>query len=294
MSSFPSPRTETPRPEVTPLISGHFREGPGYATWRPRGTQDWLLMFTLSGSGRVGYADGGATVAGPGDAVLLRPGTLHDYGTAHGAAGWELLWAHFLPRPHWPDLLRWPEAAPGLLRLPLGAEGGPDRRRVEESLWAMHGHATGGRLYRTELAMNSLEAALLWCGEANPRAERASRLDPRVRRATELLLGRLAEPVTLDELAAAVGLSASRLSHLFKEQTGRTPGQFVEAERVARAKQLLALTSRTVAAVAAEVGFENPFYFTLRFKKRVGLSPTDYRRREQARQQESGPAGGEP
>ena len=57
-------------------------------------------------------------------------------------------------------------------------------------------------------------------------------------------------------------------------------GQFIENERMARAKQLLALTSRNVGAIAQEVGYENPFYFSLRFKKHTGVSPTDWRTRE--------------
>lgn len=204
---------------------------------------------------------------------------------ARGTDGWELLWVHFLPRPHWLEWLAWPEEAPGLLRLRLG-ESGPARERVEEALWSMHRYATGGLLRRTDLAMNALEAALLWCEEANPLAERPSSggpLDPRVRRAMELLLEGLSEPVPLSDIGRSVGLSVSRLAHLFREQTGRTPGQFVEGERMARAKQLLALTSRTVAAVAEEVGYENPFYFTLRFKKHTGLAPRDWRERERNR-----------
>lgn len=276
-------REQTAAPPTAPIVTGYFRETPGYSTWRRHGTADYLLILTLGGAGRFGHA-GGFVVTNPGDATLLRPGTLHDYAVARGADGWELLWAHFLPRPHWLEWMRWPEEAPGLLRLSLG-ESGVGRPRVEDALWSMHRYATGGLSRRTDLAMNALEEALLWCEEANPLAERAAGggTDPRVRRAMEMLLGSLSESIPLADVAQSVGVSASRLAHLFKEQTGRTPGQFVEGERIARAKQLLTLTSRTVAAVAGEVGFENPFYFTLRFKKHTGLSPRDWRQREQRR-----------
>jgi AraC family transcriptional regulator of arabinose operon len=99
-----------------------------------------------------------------------------------------------------------------------------------------------------------------------------------VRAATEFLLQNLRETVPLDALARTVGLSVSRLSHLFRQQVGLTPQQFIERERITRAKQLLELTSRTVAAIAGEVGYENPFYFTLRFKRHTGLSPTEWRK----------------
>src|SRR5688572_16145761 len=99
-------RSITPAPVVAVIITGHFRETQGYATWRPRGTEDFLLMFTVSGSGRIGHVRGEMTTA-PGDAILIRPNTPHDYGTARGASGWELLWAHFRPRSYWREWLTW-------------------------------------------------------------------------------------------------------------------------------------------------------------------------------------------
>jgi AraC family transcriptional regulator of arabinose operon len=151
------------------------------------------------------------------------------------------------------------------------------RRGVTAALWEMHRRATGGLPRREEFAMNALEEALLWCDSVNPRSAQA-RFDPRVVRAMEYLREDLRRPFALPGVACDAGLSVSRLSHLFREQVGLSPQQFVERERIARAKQLLSLTSRTVAAVAAEVGFENPFYFTLRFKKHTGLSPSDWRK----------------
>jgi AraC family transcriptional regulator, arabinose operon regulatory protein len=269
-------RDETPSPLVAPLVTGHFKEGKGYATWRTHGTNDYLLMLTLDGKGRVGWQGGEREVAA-GDVVLLRPGTLHDYGVGRRAANWELLWAHFLPRPHWLEWLGWPEVAPGLGILSLGEEG-EARERIEEALREMNRRARGGQPRREAFALNALEAALLWCDAANPKSAQG-RLDARVVRAMEYLRERLHEPVPMPELAQAVGLSSSRLTHLFREQVGQTPQRFVEAERIARAKQLLSLTSRTVAAIAEEVGFENPFYFTLRFKKYTGQSPREWRRR---------------
>jgi AraC family transcriptional regulator of arabinose operon len=187
-----------------------------------------------------------------------------------------LVWTHFLPRAPWLDWLGWPEAAPGLFHLDLNADPAA-RENVARRLLDMHRLATGALPRRDLFALNALEEALLWCDAANPRSAQA-KLDARVRAATEFLLQNLRETVPLDALARTVGLSVSRLSHLFRQQVGLTPQQFVERERITRAKQLLELTSRTVAAIAGEVGYENPFYFTLRFKRHTGLSPTEWRK----------------
>lgn len=125
--------------------------------------------------------------------------------------------------------------------------------------------------------MNALEHVLLLLDALSPARERV--LDPRVLSAQAYLRGHLGESVKLRHLAAACHLSVSRLSHLFREQVGMTPLEYLETERLERAKRLLAFTNLPVQSVATEVGFENPFYFTRRFKRATGVSPRDFRRR---------------
>ena len=70
-------------------------------------------------------------------------------------------------------------------------------------------------------------------------------------------------------------MSASHLRHLFRAQTGDSLRQFHELQRLRRAKDLLAMSRLTVGReIAHELGFDNPFYFTLRFKKYTGENPT--------------------
>src|SRR5579862_456604 len=109
---------QSPVPPYRLLLTGHFREGVGYHTRRSHGSNDWLVILTLSGSGRFGYR-GGELRAKAGDITLVAPGTPQDYGVARGAPVWELLWAHFHPRAHWHEWLDWPEIAPGLMQLSL-------------------------------------------------------------------------------------------------------------------------------------------------------------------------------
>ncbi|MBC8102775.1 MAG: helix-turn-helix domain-containing protein [Cytophagales bacterium] len=273
-------RNVTRSPTVAPILTGHFREAAGYAAWRPRGTSDWLLVFTTSGCGRFGTAAGGECYARPGDLTLLRPGTLHDYGTAHRAEEWEFWWTHFLPRPHWQDWLSaWPDTdgCPGIVHAALPET---ERSEIARALGEMHHHALSGQARRDAFAMNALERALLCCDRALLPFG-GSQMDERILRARAYLLEHLRTPVLMTTLAGRVGLSVSRLAHLFREQIGQTPQQFVESERMARAQQLLERTGRTVTAIADEVGFENPFYFSLRFKKHTGLSPRDWRQGRQ-------------
>lgn len=268
-------RPDTPSPPPGPLVAGHFYKGPRYVTFRTHGTRDWLLVYTLSGHGRYGHARG-EYVTRPGDMILLKPGTLHDYGTARGHRHWEPLWAHFIPRPGWMELLEWPEIAPGLLHLPLAGHAGRERivRRFREVLQLN----SGPTRLREPLALNALEEVLLWCDLANPRHQ-ATGLDARISRALDFVCERFSEPLTVAAIAAHCGLSPSRFAHLFRAQTGETPQRYLELQRLNRARQLLEFTQEPVAAIARQVGFDNPFYFTLRFKRHSGASPRHWRER---------------
>src|ERR1700760_2269200 len=97
-------RYETAHPKVTHLVAGSFRQRHKYYAWRPNGTNDWLLVLTLTGLGRFGFV-GGEIFTHPGELMLLKPGTLHDYGLESQKRSWELRWTHFHPRPHWIDWL---------------------------------------------------------------------------------------------------------------------------------------------------------------------------------------------
>lgn len=263
--------TETPHADVLQLLTGHFHEPSGYRAYRPNGVGDWLLILTLSGQGRFGHARGDL-VAGEGDWVLLAPGTLHDYGVASGAGHWELLWAHFRPRVDWHDWLHWPRIEGGLMRLrPAGGQA-----EMAAQFAQVHRlHAGGGR--RAEaLAMNALEKLLLDCDMHNPPA--SGPLDNRVRRAMHIMETRYAEKLSLNEMAREAGLSLSRLSHLFRAETGVTVQAYLEAIRMRRAADLLRRTGFPVKQVAAALGYESPFYFSRRFALATGQSPLAYRR----------------
>ena len=271
-------RINTPAPPPGTLVTGHFDKGPRYATFRESGTRDWLLVYTLGGRGRYGHA-GGEFIAEAGDMVLVRPGVRHDYGTARGARNWEPLWAHFVPRPNWLTWLDWPEVAPGILHLSL--RGHEEAPRIAQRFRDLIRLNSGPSRHREDLALNALEEILLWCDLANPRRETAG-LDSRIRRSLEYICERFAEPLHVAQVAAACGLSPSRFAHLFRSQTGETPQRYLELQRLNRARQLLEFTQEPVAVVARSVGFENPFYFTLRFKRHSGASPRAWRQRRKS------------
>ena len=269
----PLTRPEAAPPLVHEIVTGQFRHGPHYDNYRAHGTSDYLLIATLAGGGRYTFVDGALTTQ-VGDLTLYSPHSGHDYATEPTAGTWELAWAHFRPRPHWHAWLSWPLVAPGLGLLRL--EDAAPWREVVAALRRAN-RAVGSSARQTAWAMHNLEEALLRCDALNPQSGEAAR-DPRVQDALDYLGEHLAAPLTLNQLAQEVGLSPSRLSHLFRAQMGVAPLAYREAQRLERAAQLLRLTSLNVEEVGREVGFADPFYFSARFKRRYGVPPREFRR----------------
>lgn len=86
------------------------------------------------------------------------------------------------------------------------------------------------------------------------------------------------ESLTLQSMAEELGISPYYLGRLFKEKTGYSPMQYVITRRMGDAQSLLILTDDPVSTVAERVGYENPNYFNLLFKKNIGVTPGQYRK----------------
>jgi AraC family transcriptional regulator, arabinose operon regulatory protein len=269
-------RVATPSPSLKAVTVGLFHMKNRYSCWRSQGTQDWLMIYTLGGKGRFGYTKG-EYIAERGDLVLIAPGTLHDYGLEPMLKRWDLLWAHFLPRNEWMAWLKWPEIAPGLKRLTL--EDSEARTKILERFRDVYRLAQSSHQRRESFAMNALEETLLWCDLVNP-LSKESRLDPRIQRAANYICEHFAEDLSVSKMAGHCGLSSSRFAHLFREQMGNTPQNFLEMQRLTKARQLLELSQLSIAEIAYQTGFRNPFYFSLRFKQHNrGVSPRAYRQK---------------
>lgn len=101
---------------------------------------------------------------------------------------------------------------------------------------------------------------------------------PTLARLTSWADQHLDEGGSVDEMAAAAGMSARSLSRHFQRELGVSPGQWLQHLRVRHACVLLEETDLTVDAVAGRVGFRDVSNFRRRFHDRVGTTPVAYRR----------------
>ncbi len=241
--------------------------------YREQGMDGWILNFTESGKGAINRKAKPFEVQ-RGDILLFPPSVPHDYGAARPGNEWTHAWVYFFPRSGWQELMLFPESHDGVLRL-----------RIEDEALQERMAANFDELIRTTrsslrqkdaMTMNLLEAMLLWADNANP-IWTEKRIDPRIHSAINYIAREFQHPLNLQQIAHHSALSVSRLAHLFREQMGVTPMEYLEEQRIGQARELLLMSDQPITWVAAEVGFEDPLYFSRVFRRRTGKSPRQWR-----------------
>jgi AraC-like DNA-binding protein len=98
-------------------------------------------------------------------------------------------------------------------------------------------------------------------------------------RARDLADARYAEPLDVDDLARAAGLSRAHFSREFRRAFGISPHAYLLTRRLERAAALLRSTDHSVAEICLSVGLQSVGSFTSSFTRTFGASPTAYRAR---------------
>ncbi len=96
-------------------------------------------------------------------------------------------------------------------------------------------------------------------------------------RARDLADARYAEPLAVEDLARAAGLSPAHFSREFRRTFGESPHRYLLTRRLERAAHLLRMTDRSVGEICLDVGLRSVGSFTTSFRRMYGMPPTAYR-----------------
>ncbi|WP_433198736.1 helix-turn-helix transcriptional regulator [Nocardia sp. CA-107356] len=99
---------------------------------------------------------------------------------------------------------------------------------------------------------------------------------PHLRRARDFADRSYAEPLNLDELAAAAGVSKYHFLRAFAAVYGVTPAAYLAQRRIERAQDYLRATNLTVTEVCMLVGYSSLGSFSSKFRQLVGVTPSEY------------------
>lgn len=102
----------------------------------------------------------------------------------------------------------------------------------------------------------------------------------RLRRALDFIEANLGNPIGVEDIAAASGLSQFHFSRAFRQTVGQAPYAHLLERRIGAAKALLLNSDRSLTAIAGHCGFTSLSQFSRMFKRDMGASPSDFRDRQ--------------
>jgi AraC-like DNA-binding protein len=269
-------RIPGPAPPTGPLVSTFF-----------------MIFVLTAGSGRGRHLEPLDLRAG--DVHLVPEGVEHqplDIGDLQGwIVGVDPLLLRALGPPLWPGQSRIRgEARPaparslviqGLLRL----RPGPARRQRIEQLVGEMETELRERKWAAESAAHALLVLLLaeLMRELQEHAPAASPLvGGLVRDALAFIEARCLEPLSLKDVAAAVGRTPSHLANAIRQETGLTVGDWLREHRMSEARRRLRETDASVESIASQVGYADVTHFIRTFRRAHGMTPRDWRERRRA------------
>ena len=96
-------------------------------------------------------------------------------------------------------------------------------------------------------------------------------------KAKTFLQEQIESDITMQEVAEHLNLSYSAFRHLFKKHIGISPTQYYKNLKLHRAKEMLKGTTMSIKEIAYTLHFESPEYFSTTFRKKTGMSPSEFR-----------------
>ncbi|MCR5641705.1 MAG: AraC family transcriptional regulator [Lachnospiraceae bacterium] len=242
-------------------------------TWGPGVRDHYLIHVIIRGKGRYRYDHKEYTLSA-GDAFLVYPGSLVTY-EADAKEPWEYAWVGFNGSDaavilEATDFTR---SEPVIYHVPLQEQLQQQIRRIYEASGNDFNHSVEmtGHLY-------TLLSTFMHCSMGRSMTNTGQSY---VQKSIEYISANYSYPITVEDIAAYVGLSRSQLFRSFRSVLSQSPKEYLTEFRLRQASYLLESTNLSITAIANSVGFDNSLYFSKTFHRQRNMTPSDYRLRKQ-------------
>lgn len=227
------------------------------------------ILYCTKGSGTL-ILDGERMTVPPYSVLFLPEGYPHEYSPDGDV--WDIHWVVPGGSACKEMLTEFGLTQPCILKL-------SDTKTLEHHFRKMHEALIGDQLYGNFRAAGYLYDFLIelrrcTCGASGGVATSAALI-----RAMDVIDKRYREPITMEELCGAAGVSKQHLCRLFRSLLSTRPMEYIAKRRIQAAKELLMQTDMSVEDIAWETGFCSGSYFTKLFRRYEGLTPSQFRNR---------------
>ncbi|PSL44830.1 AraC-like protein [Chitinophaga niastensis] len=262
---------------TTPLYItdiGYYPKAKFHYRKRMQGADQHILIYCLEGKGSITLKKDTHTIQA-GDCFLIPRKWAHAY-KADEQDPWTIYWAHFTGQTADAIMetaqLQWKGHKTFL----------PHSEKRLELFNSIYQQLERGyrneNLFYANMTFWSFLSSCIYPGIYHP--DKATAHHDIVDQAIDHMDNHLHKMLTLQQMAHSVNLSQSHFSYLFKTNTGYSPIEYFNHLKVQKACQYLLFTNLRIKEVAAQLGMEDPYYFSRLFTKVMGMSPIQYRERK--------------
>lgn len=243
--------------------------------WGPGIRDHYLIHYIINGKGT--YTVRGNTFdLKTGDCFLVYPNTEVIY-QADNDDPWEYAWVGFTGSDAAMILQAtdFSKSTPVLSQIEYG-------ETVKKNI--LHIYDARGSEFKNAVEMTGRLYTMLstFMHNANTQLPQAT-ANSYVQKSIEFITSNYSYPITVEDIAAYVGLSRSHLFRSFESVLEMSPKKYLTDFRIKQACYLLEHSSLSITAIANSIGFDNGLYFSKTFHKNKGMSPKEYRKQISAK-----------
>jgi AraC-like DNA-binding protein len=252
---------------------GYYPKAANHYFERPHGINQHIIIYCVEGRGWVSINKQKMDIS-PSHFIVLPANTPHKYG-AMEADPWTIYWVHFKG-----DIATY---VVNLITnnsqnyLPYLSFNENRIKLFEEICFHFEQGYSADTLRYVNMIFYHFLSSLLYEEKYN-QAVKAPGKDA-IALAIERMKEKLNTNPGLNELASSAHMSVTHFCNLFRIQTGFSPIEYFNHLKVQQACQTLAFTSRAIKEIAGDLGFSDQYYFSRMFSRLMGMSPSEYRKR---------------
>jgi len=250
---------------------GYYPKAKDHYTYRKKGLPENFLFYCVDGEGWYQLGKQRYEVSAN-EFFILPQDTEHSYGSSQEAP-WSIYWVHFggdsLPE------LNEVQAVQQHFK-PFYVKNNGDVLTLFSKMYKTLelGYSIDNLLF-ANMCLSHFLALFIY--NTRHYAGTASEKPDCVDSAILFMQQKINENISLNELSSQYNYSVSRFSNLFRQKTGYAPIDYFVQMKMQKACQQFNFTDRSVKDIAFSMGFDDPYYFSKRFRTIIGISPKKYR-----------------
>ncbi len=250
---------------------GYYPKAAGHVSQRKKGLPENFIFYCVDGRGWYKLDDKQYEV-GPNEFFILPQNVAHAYGSSANDP-WSIYWVHF-GGDMLPDL-----NSMQAVQNHFKPHHIKSSNEIPSSFSKMYktlelGYSTDNLMFANMCLQHFI--SLFIYNDKHHVVSQTDKMDC-VDNAVLYMQEKIDDNISLNELSKNYNYSPSRFSSLFKNKTGYAPIEYFIQMKMQKASQQLDFTDKSIKEIALCLGFDNPYYFSRRFSKVIGMSPTKYR-----------------